>query len=85
MQSYSVQLKGLNSHCIDVGIKAENGDTWRASFVYGEPRKEKRHEFWVSCVGLKHSGMVLGLSAVTLMRFSRTMSILALVIVLRHK
>ncbi|KAM0853806.1 hypothetical protein ACQ4PT_050835 [Festuca glaucescens] len=27
-------------------MRADSGDTWRATFVYGEPRREKRHEFW---------------------------------------
>jgi hypothetical protein len=45
-QPYVVTLKGLNQHCIDVSVQAENGDAWRASFVYGEPRRDKRHEFW---------------------------------------
>ena len=45
LQPYSVQLKGLNSRCIDVVISTENGDTWCSSFVYGEPKRDKRHDF----------------------------------------
>ncbi|XP_071681709.1 uncharacterized protein [Lolium perenne] len=56
LQPYTVQLKGLNSQCIDVGIKAENGDSWRASFVYGEPKREKWHEFWNFLRRLKTQG-----------------------------
>jgi hypothetical protein len=43
---FSVELLGYNSSCIDVVITAESGKKWRTSFVYGEPRREKRHEFW---------------------------------------
>jgi hypothetical protein len=46
LQPYSVDLKGYNSHCIDVVVSKENCAQWRATFVYGEPRKELRHEFW---------------------------------------
>jgi hypothetical protein len=46
LQPFSVSLKGYNSHCIDVVISGDSRDLWRVSFVYGEPRREKRHEFW---------------------------------------
>ena len=39
-QPYSITLKGLNSHCIDVVISKENCVDWRETFVYGEPRRE---------------------------------------------
>jgi hypothetical protein len=45
LQPYSVSLKGFNSLCIDVVILKENGILWRATFVYGEPKRESRHEF----------------------------------------
>jgi exonuclease III len=46
LQPFSVSLKGLNAHCINVVVSADSGDLWRATFVYGEPRRDKRHEFW---------------------------------------
>jgi hypothetical protein len=46
LPQYSVSLKGFNSHCIDVIISAENEAPWRATFVYGEPRRDHRHQFW---------------------------------------
>jgi hypothetical protein len=45
-QPFSVELKGSNSNCIDVVVSTETGVQWRATFVYGEPRREKRHEFF---------------------------------------
>jgi hypothetical protein len=45
MSSVTVTLKPCNSWCIDILITPEVGATWRASFVYGEPRRELRHEF----------------------------------------
>jgi hypothetical protein len=41
----SVTLKPCNAHCIDVHITLENGNKWRATFVYGEPCREHRSEF----------------------------------------
>jgi hypothetical protein len=41
MQPYSDSLQGSNSNCIDVVVSADSGVSWRISFVYGEPRKEK--------------------------------------------
>jgi hypothetical protein len=46
LQSFSISLKGFNAHCIDVVISGDSGDSWRTTFVYGEPRRDKRHEFW---------------------------------------
>lgn len=46
LQPYNVTLKGFNAHCIDVIISADAGIPWCATFVYGEPRRDKRHEFW---------------------------------------
>lgn len=46
LQPLSVSLKGLNAHIIDVVISGDTGDSWRTTFVYGEPRRHKRHEFW---------------------------------------
>jgi hypothetical protein len=37
---------GSNSNCIDVLMAAEAGGEWRANFVYGEPQRDKRHEFF---------------------------------------
>jgi hypothetical protein len=41
-----VSLRGCNSRYIDVEISVDLEMPWRATFVYGEPRREKRHEFW---------------------------------------
>jgi hypothetical protein len=46
LSSISVSVKPCNSRCIDVHITPENGIKWRATFVYGEPRREFRSEFW---------------------------------------
>ncbi|KAM0829701.1 hypothetical protein ACQ4PT_066715 [Festuca glaucescens] len=46
MQPYAVSLRGSNSHCVDVIVTGESGVEWRVSFIYGEPRREKRQEFW---------------------------------------
>ena len=46
LHDYKVTLKGYNSHCIDVQISTDKMPTWRATFVYGEPRRDHRHEFW---------------------------------------
>jgi hypothetical protein len=46
LQSFLVDLKGFSSHFIDVVISEEKCAPWRATFVYGEPRRELRHEFW---------------------------------------
>jgi hypothetical protein len=45
-EPFVVALKGLNSHCIDVVISSPTCAPWRTSFVYGEPCRDKRHEFW---------------------------------------
>jgi hypothetical protein len=46
LSSVPVTVMPCNARCIDVQISPENGIKWRATFVYGEPRKELRHEFW---------------------------------------
>jgi hypothetical protein len=45
LPQYTVSLKGFNSHFIDVAISSDNEEPWRATFVYGEPRRDQRHEF----------------------------------------
>jgi hypothetical protein len=45
-QPHIITLQGCNSNCIDMLITPEMGVQWRATFVYGDPRREKRHEFW---------------------------------------
>jgi hypothetical protein len=47
LQSFQVSLKGLNAHCIDVVISSDTCAPWQASFVYGEPCRDRRHEFWI--------------------------------------
>jgi endonuclease/exonuclease/phosphatase family metal-dependent hydrolase len=44
--SSDVTVKAANKRCIDAHVKLEDGMTWRASFVYGEPRREDRPHFW---------------------------------------
>jgi hypothetical protein len=46
LPQYTVSLKGFNSHIIDVHISLDNEEPWRATFVYGEPKRSQRHEFW---------------------------------------
>jgi hypothetical protein len=46
LSSVSVLIKPCNARCIDVHITLKNGIKWRATFVYGEPRRERRSEFW---------------------------------------
>jgi hypothetical protein len=46
LQPFTVDIKGFNAHCIDVVISSDVMAPWRISFVYGEPRRDKRHEFW---------------------------------------
>jgi hypothetical protein len=46
LPQFDVSLKGFNAHCIDVVISSMGMAPWRVSFVYGEPRREKRFEFW---------------------------------------
>jgi hypothetical protein len=43
---YTVSLKGFNSHCIDMVISFDGEASWRATFVYGEPKRDQRYEFW---------------------------------------
>ena len=44
--SSKISLKGYCKNFIDVSITQEDGLTWRATFVYGEPKLELRHVFW---------------------------------------
>jgi hypothetical protein len=46
LPQFTVSLKGFNSHFIDVVVSSEKATAWRATFVYGEPRRDQRHEFW---------------------------------------
>lgn len=43
---FNVDLKGYNSHCIDVVASSADMAPWRISFIYGEPARDKRLEFW---------------------------------------
>jgi hypothetical protein len=46
-ESINVTLLSQGEHYIDVTIKDEpNAAPWRATFVYGEPRVDKRKEMW---------------------------------------
>jgi hypothetical protein len=42
----SVSVKACNARCIDVHVSSDLAPTWRATFVYGEPRREDRSLFW---------------------------------------
>jgi hypothetical protein len=44
-QPYLVSLRGANSHVIDVSVSSIGSESWRATFVYGESRRELRHFF----------------------------------------
>jgi hypothetical protein len=46
LPQYSVSLEGYNAHCIDVKVSSQNCTTWRATFVYGEARRDQRPVFW---------------------------------------
>lgn len=46
VQECIVSLKHYSPNIIDVTIGSEANQLWRASFVYGEPRSELRHNFW---------------------------------------
>jgi hypothetical protein len=46
LPQYTVELEGFNAHCIDVKVTSEECVPWRATFVYGEARRELRHVFW---------------------------------------
>jgi hypothetical protein len=37
-----------------VTITSDKSDPWRATFVYGEPRRELRHFFWDMLSRLRH-------------------------------
>jgi hypothetical protein len=41
-----VSVKTCNARCIDAYITLESGIKGRATFVYGEPQRENRSEFW---------------------------------------
>jgi hypothetical protein len=41
-----VWLESLCTNFIDVKIKEDSGLWWRATFVYGEPKADRRHFFW---------------------------------------
>jgi hypothetical protein len=41
-----VSLRVFKSHCIDVCVTVEESAPWRATFVYGEPKRERRYVFW---------------------------------------
>ena len=45
-QPYSIPVRGCNSHCIDVRVISDETEPWRATFVYGELKRELRHVFW---------------------------------------
>ncbi|KAJ1270996.1 hypothetical protein BS78_06G095000 [Paspalum vaginatum] len=47
VQECTVSLKHYSPNIMDVIIGSEASHIWRASFVYGEPRTELRHNFWV--------------------------------------
>jgi hypothetical protein len=42
----AVSVRGFNNRCIGTLITPESGTEWRMTFVYGEPKRELRHEFW---------------------------------------
>jgi hypothetical protein len=46
MSSMCVDIKGFNSRCIDALVTPDDGQPWRISFMYGEPRRDQRHVFW---------------------------------------
>lgn len=46
LSSMSVSVQGFSSRCIDMIITPDGGEAWRSTFVYGEPKRELRHEFW---------------------------------------
>ena len=41
-----VSLQSFCSNFIDVHVKEASGVIWRATFVYGEPKTDRRHIFW---------------------------------------
>ena len=46
LSSMSVKLLAYSSHLIDVRVCPVDGPMWRATFVYGESKRELRHIFW---------------------------------------
>lgn len=45
-ESLKVELKSYNMRHIDVIITEPEGARWTATFVYGEPKAQNRHEMW---------------------------------------
>lgn len=43
---HCVSLQSLCPNFIDVHVTETSGMTWRATFVYGEPKTAQRHVFW---------------------------------------
>jgi hypothetical protein len=44
--SVKVDLRAFSSQLIDIVVSQEEGPDFRATLIYGEPRKELRHQFW---------------------------------------
>ena len=65
--SVSISLKAFNNRCIDVHVMPENGDVWRATFVYGEPKKSFVELSGIFSVLYGLHGKVPGSAAVTSM------------------
>jgi hypothetical protein len=40
---FSVSVRGVNSHCIDVIMSSDETNSWRATFVYGESKCELQY------------------------------------------
>lgn len=45
-ESINVDLKSYNMRHIDSVITENNGEQWRATLVYGEPKAQDRHMMW---------------------------------------
>jgi hypothetical protein len=41
-----VNLKNMCTNFLNVDVLEESGISWRATFVYGEPKTERRHVVW---------------------------------------
>lgn len=83
--SVSISVKAFNNRCIDVHVTPENGATWRATFVYGEPKRERCANFWDFFILCGPSGRVHGSAVVTSTKCFVMMSTKASVIVQTHK
>ena len=46
VQECTISLKHYSPNIIDVIVGSQENQMWRASFVYGEPKTELRHNFW---------------------------------------